>query len=85
MDKERRAAIAQNILDMCAGADFETVIAAQCDALATGIIGTFHMFGKSQDEAERFMEEIVRAMVIHHVRVHWGTIEHTDAGPEGHS
>lgn len=71
----KRAEIAQGILNLCAGTEFETAIAAQCDALATAIGASFALQGKSCAEAEEFVRDLVEDMTIRHVRKHWGTIE----------
>lgn len=75
MNTAKRAEIAQRILNLTAGAEFETATAAQCDALATSIGAIFRLSGKSCAEAEEFIRELTEDMAIRHIRKHWGTIE----------
>lgn len=82
MNNERRAQIAQAILDMTAGVEFETATAAQCDALATAIGGCFQHFGKSREEAEKLIRALADDMIERHIRRHFGKYEAVDAGPE---
>lgn len=75
MNNQKRAEVAQKILDSVAGLDFETAIAAQCDALATSIGGAFYRQGKACAEAEQLIADLAVDMAVRHIRRHWGTIE----------
>ena len=80
-----RARLAQNILDMMAGVEFETAIAAQCDALATLVGAMFHRSGKTLHETEEALRTLVRDMMLRQIRTHWGTIEVEDVYAFGES
>jgi len=75
MNMRKRAEIAQGILNLCVGSDFETAISAQCDAIATAIGAAFQMQGKTSAEAEDLVRDLAEDMAIRHIRKHWGTIE----------
>ncbi len=78
VDPAIRQKIGQIILNACAGAQTETVILAQVDALATTIGAITHLTGGAIEEAERTADECAR-MVRQHIRKNWGGVEIKDA------
>lgn len=69
-----RDQIGQLILDAASGADVETSLLAQADAMATSIGGIHYLAGYSQSDAEKVAEELHRS-VLDHIRRNWGRIE----------
>ncbi len=82
---DERVRLGQAVLDLMTGVSFHTALAAQCDALATGVGATFYLSGKSRDEAEAFMRALAVDMVERHIRLHWGAIQGAELGQEGHA
>lgn len=75
MTYSKRQELGQEILNLVAGYDLNTVLTAQCDALATSVGAAFHLSGKTCDEAEAVIRELAEDMATNHIRRHWGKIE----------